>query len=170
MDGGWAKGTGAASPTGEDRPAVAQRWSSTARAGAHRPSCVWWQETGSSVWLKAKFPRAQPSARVQTLSAGHLLQQMQERARHAAPRTRGGPGAARTHVQLPARRPLRPLRLRLPPVLVLLLPRQVFKIRSDVTGFAAHCRGRRDLLRAPPSPPDQARARAACPSGSRHPS
>ena len=84
-----------------------------------------------------------------------------------ASRARGlpAPGAARTHVQLPPRRllllpllghPLRPLRLGLPPVLLFFLLRQVFKVRSDVTCFAVHYRGRRDLPRAPPLPPHRA--------------
>lgn len=62
----------------------------------------------------------------------------------------GPSGTCWTHVQLPPGlfllpsllgHPLRPLRFRLPPVLLLLLLRQVFKVRSNVAGSAVCCRG-----------------------------
>lgn len=75
---------------------------------------------------------------------------------HPGPVGSQAPGAAHTHVQLPPclllllpllGHSLRPLRLGLPPVLLFFLLRQVFKVRSDVTCFAVHYKGRRDLHR-----------------------
>lgn len=95
---------------------------------------------------------------------------------HPGPVGSQAPGAARTHIQLPPclllllpllSHPLRPLRLSLPPVLLFFLLRQVFKVRSDVTCFAVHYKGSRDLPRVMLSPPHQA-GPGDLPRGPRH--
>lgn len=121
-----------------------QHWVSRGRTGAGQ-----W----TSVWGQVRSLRAERSGRAQchpqNLSGSQIGSE-------AGPQPEVlGPLATLTHLQLPPgfflllpllRHPLRPLRLRLPPVLLLLLLGQVFKVGSDVARFAVHYRGRRGAL------------------------